>query len=308
VKSNTTHRWHQRLYLFLGGGELALILFVITALVIIPGTFEIGRSWYSSPLFKGLLGLLMLNLFLCTVQRWRRLKWPILLLHGGVIVIMAGALLTSFGYVATVNIFEGGMTNVAYRWDLEQDVPLGYDLAVDSVHREYFPIPVQVGVLRGEEKFKLFTLKTGESFDLGEYKVRVETLDLQRETLLLTVLKSGQSLGTASTSGETNLPAGFPFSFKLVAFKNPVLQKIWVNLKLFQGEKLLAQGPTRINSPFQWGGLHFYNTLIDKTPAGLPFAGIQIVNDPGRPLVFAGFILVGLGAMALFLRRLYANS
>lgn len=284
-----------------------MVLFGIITLFIIPGTFGFGRGLYFNPFFKLLLALLMLNLALCSVQRWKKLKWSVLLMHAGVLIIMAGALLTSFGYVATVNVPEGGMTEQAFRWDSEQDAGLGYRLFVDKINRDYYPIPVRVGVLRGEEKFALHTLKTGQSFDLDRYKVRVDALDLETESLSLTILMDGQTVGTATTSGEASLPAAFPFAFKLVAFQNPVLRRINVDLRLVQNEQLLAQGATAINSPFQWGGLHFYNTLIDRTPEGLPYAGIQIVNDPGRPLVFAGFVLVGLGAIALFIRRIYAN-
>jgi hypothetical protein len=160
--------------------------------------------------------------------------------------------------------------------------------------------------LRGEDKIGLFLLKTGESFTVGDYQVRVDSIDLVAETLHLTVFHGGNAIGTASTSGEAALPGGFPYAFKLVAFKNPVLRRTWVDLKLLRDSTVLAQGSTEINSPFQWGGLYFYNTLIDRTPKGEPFAGIQIVRDPGRPLVFAGFVLAGIGALALFIRRIYA--
>ena len=193
---------YERLYRFLGGPGLALILFGTITLLTIPGTFGIGRSLYSNPLFKFVLTLLMVNLLLCTVQRWKRLKWPILLLHGGVLVVMVGAFLTSLGYVATVNVFEGGHTELAYRWDRDQDMPLGFDLAVEKIHREYLPIPVKVGVLRGEEKVGLFTLKTGEIFTVGDYRVRVDSIDLQSETLLLSILQGERTLGTATTAGE----------------------------------------------------------------------------------------------------------
>ena len=299
---------YERLFRFLGGTGLALILFGTITLLTIPGTFGIGRSLYANPLFKVVLGLLMVNLLACTMQRWKRLKWPVLLLHSGVLVVMAGAFLTSQGYVATVNIFEGGRTELAYRWDQEQDMPLGFDLAVEKIHREYLPLPVKVGILRGEEKVGLFTLKTGESFNTGGYQVRVDSIDLQTETLFLTILQGERTLGTATTAGESNLPAGFPFAFKLVAFQNPILKRSWVDLKLVRDAVVLAQGSTQINSPFQWGGLYFYSTLLDRTPSGEPFAGIQIVKDPGRPVVFAGFTLAGLGAVALFLRRLYGNK
>jgi len=298
----------ERLFRFLGGTGLALTLFGAITLCAVPGTFGIGRSLYASPLFKVLLGLLMANLLVCTVQRRKRLKWPVLLLHGGVLIVLSGALLTSLGYVATVNVYEGGKTDLAYRWDQERDVPLGFDLAVEKIHREYLSVPIKVGVLRGEEKIGLFQLKTGESFAVGDFQVRVDDLDRSAKKLLLTIFQGGRIIGTASTSGETTLPGGFPYAFKLVAFKNPVLRRAWVDLKLLQDATVVAHGSTEINSPFQWGGLYFYNTLIDRTPGGESFAGIQIVRDTGRPVVFAGFLLAGVGAVALLLRRLYAKN
>lgn len=308
MKPRKSHSLSERLFRFAGGTELALLLFGVIALLTIPGTFGIGRSWYSSPLFKVLLGLLMLNLLVCTVQRWKRLKWQVVLLHAGVLVVLCGAFLTSLGYVATVNVYEGGKTELAYRWDLQKDAPLGFDLAVVKINRDYLPIPVRVGVLRGNEKVDLFTLKTGESFNIGGYQVRADSLDLRTETLFLTISQGDRTVGTASTSGEAALPGGFPYSFKLVAFKNPVLRRTWVDLKLQQEANTLSEGSTEINHPFQWRGLYFYSTLIDKTPSGEPYAGIQIVSDPGRSVVFAGFVLAGLGALALLIRRLYANS
>lgn len=307
MEPRSTQPVYERLYRFLGGTGLALILFGTITLLTIPGTFGIGRSLYSNPLFKFVLGLLMVNLLVCTMQRWKRLKWPVLLLHGGVLVVMVGAFLTSRGYVATVNIFEGGKTELAYRWDQEQDMPLGFDLVVEKIHREYLPLPVKVGVLRGEDKVGLFTLKTGESFTIDDYRIRVDSIDLQSETLLLSILQGERTLGTATTAGESSLPVGFPYAFKLVAFQNPTLRRSRVDLKLVRDAAMLAQGSTEINNPFQWGGLYFYSTLLDRTPSGEPFAGIQIVNDPGRPVVFAGFVLAGLGAVALFVRRLYGN-
>lgn len=307
MEREKSHSILTRLISFAGGTELALILFGVITLLIIPGTFGVWRSWYASPLSKALLGLLMLNLLICTVQRWKRLRWPVLLLHAGVLVVLAGAFFTSLGYVATVNVYEGGKTELAYRWDLQQDTPLGFNLAVDKINREYLPIPVRVGVLTGTEKVGLFTLKVGESFNLGDYRVRVDSLDLATETLYLTVVQGERTIGTASTKGETTLPGDFPYAFKLVAFKNPVLRRAWVDLTLAQNDTVLAKGSTEINHPFTWRGLHFYSTLIDRTPNGEPYAGIQIVYDPGRPVVFAGFLLAGAGALALFVRRFYAR-
>lgn len=294
---------------FLGGTRLAFILFGAIVLITIPGTFlDSGRSLYAGLPFKLLLAILGLNLLVCSIQRWKRLQFPVLMLHTGVLVVLSGSLLTSFGSVSTVNIYEGGKAGQVFNWDMKKDVPLGFDLVVEKIHREYRPILVQVGVLYGNDHLGPFTLKTGESFEIGDYRVQVDSLEISEQLLHLTIYQAGRVIGAVTTSEKSVMPAGFPYEFRLVAFKNPVLQRTWIDLKLLHDSALLAEGSTEINSPFQWGGMYFYNTLIDRTPNGEAFAGIQIVRDPGRAVVCAGFALAGIGALALLVQRLQASG
>ncbi|WP_204318321.1 hypothetical protein, partial [Serratia marcescens] len=46
----------------------------------------------------------------------------------------------TFGHVATVNVYEGASVDQAYRWDLERDAPLGADLTVTRINREFDPL------------------------------------------------------------------------------------------------------------------------------------------------------------------------
>ena len=292
---------------WLASTECAVVLFLAIALLAIPGTFTESRAIYSSPLFLSLLGCFGLNLVLCTVKRLKTLSRPVLIMHSGVILTLAGCIATSFGYVATVNVYEGDRTDLVYRWDKKQDVPLGAELVVKKVNREYYPIPVKVGVLRGEEKEGLFVLKTGESFDLKNYRVKVESLEFPAENLKLSVFDQGRLIGTCDTASASALPPGFPYVFKLVAYQNPSLKRLWVDLALARNSEMLAEGTSEVNSPFQWNGLYFYNTLVDRDAAGTVYAGIQIVRDPGRPYVFAGFAIMGLGAVLSFIRRFYGK-
>lgn len=298
----------QKSWRFLASTELAIALFGTICLFAIPGTFGEDRSMYSTPFFKALLVLLCLNLLLCTVRRWKSLSAPVMILHAGVILTLAGCLLTSFGYVATVNVYEGSTVNKVYRWDLHADAPLGMDLAVKRVHREYFPIPVKVGVLKNNEKNALFTLKTGEGFNLGDYRVVADSLEFPAENLKLSVFQQGRPVGSADTAGASNLPPGFPYAFRLVAFKNPSLKRMWVDLELSMDSRMIAEGISQVNSPFTWEGLCFYHVKTDHDANGMPYAGIQIVKDPGRPLVYLGFAVVGAGAVLSSLRRFYGHA
>lgn len=297
----------KKLLAWLASTECAVVLFLAIAVIAIPGTFTENRKIYSHPLFLSLLGAFGLNLLLCTLKRLKTISKPVLVLHAGVLLTLAGCIATSFGYIATVNIYEGTSVNQFYRWDKEEDVNLGFDLFLKKINTEYYPVPVKVGVLKGQNKDKLFILKTGESFEYNNYRITAESFDPTSEHLKLAVYEQGRKIGSYSTSGLSDLPPGFPYTFALVAFQNPRLKRLWVDLDLRKDSEKLAGGTSEVNGPFQWGGLYFYNTLTGKDSNGMPYAGIQIVRDPGRPLVFAGFAVMGLGAVLSFKRRIYGK-
>jgi hypothetical protein len=78
---------------------------------------------------------------------------------------------------------------------------------------------------------------------------------------------------------------------------------MWVDLSLAEKGQAVVKGTSEINAPMQWQGLSIFNTRISYDPAGRKFAGIQVVKDPGRPLVFAGMIITSLGGLFAFARR-----
>jgi cytochrome c biogenesis protein ResB len=91
----------------------------------------------------------------------------------------------------------------------------------------------------------------------------------------------------------------------LVGYKTPRLKRQWVDLMLTDSSGLVSEGTAEVNGPFQWGGLYFFNTQVELDPKGVPYAGIQIVRDPGRWLVFSGMTMVALGALMATFRRRY---
>lgn len=291
---------------YLASTELAVALLLIISLVAVPGTFSENRTIYSSPPFLLLLGLFGMNLVLCTQRRFSTISRPVLVLHGGVIITLLGFILASFGFVATVNLYEGTMVDRVYRWDRKMDVPLGAEMVLEKINWEFYPMPVKVGVLRGQNKEKLFELKTGESFDFDEYRVAVGPVEFNSENLKLSVFKKGVLIGSFNTlSGSTDLPADFPYSFKLVAFKTPKLKRQWVDLILSDMDGMVSKGTSEVNGPFKWRGLYFFNTQVERDRDGVPYAGIQIVRDPGRWLVFSGMVIVAIGAFMATFRRWY---
>lgn len=291
---------------FLASTELAIALFLVISVVAIPGTVSNNRAIYSSPLFIALLALFGLNLILCTQRRFSSISWPVLVLHSGVLVTLLGCIVASFGYVATVNVYEGTRVDQVYRWDLKADAPLGAVMELKKINFEFHPMPIRIGVLKGEAKEGLFELKTGQSFQVGGYRVEVGQVEFNSENLRLTVFQGDRPVGTFDTlPGTGTLPKEFPYSFKLVAFKTPRMKRLWVDLQLTDSSGATVSGSSEVNGPFQWNGLYFFNTQVDRDSKGVPYAGIQIVRDPGRWLVFVGMSIVALGAVLATVRRWY---
>jgi len=292
------------LYHLLGSKKVAAILLLLLCVMLIPRTFTETTDIHLSTFPSIIFGCMGLNLLLCTVQRIKVLSLPVLIMHFGALLVIAGAVISSLGFVATVNIYEGTTVDSAYRWDEKRDMPLGVDLTVKKINIEYYSVPVKVGVLRGEEKVGLFELKTGESFTLDRYRVRVDSLEMPLEYLRLSVLEGDHLLGKADTSGEGDLPLDFPYDFKLVAYKNPSLKRVWVDLKLSKDSHVIAEGSTEVNKPLTWEKSSYHTTKIEADRFGLRFAGIQITNDPGKPYVYSGFAVMGIGSSLYFLKRL----
>lgn len=286
------------IYRLLGSKKFALYLFIGLAVILIPRTLISQPDAYIDWFMHGVLGLLMVNLACCTIQRFKVLRKATLFIHIGTIITLTGGLVSAFGYVATVNIHEGSLTNTVFRWDREQDIDLGFGVRIKKIRRQFYPVPVQVGVLVQGEKAGLFTLKTGENFKWQDYTVHVDLLDPARETLNLGVTdKAGKLIGAYDTGGESSLPPGFPLEFKLVAYRDPVLRNVGAEIVLMDDQEVIVEGYTEVNDPFYWKGLKFHVTNIAVDRNGFPYVGLQIVRDPGVYFVYLGFLVICLGCL-----------
>lgn len=289
----------------LSAPELTLLLIGLLIAVIIPGTFGESRTLYRHPLFIALVAVFAVHLLSCTISRWRTLARSTVTIHTGVLTCLVAGLFSSFGYVATVNIYEGGSADAAYRWDLEQDAPLDVRVTLRRINREYYPVPLRVGILKNGGKYALIETRNGAVFEIDDLSVQVLLLDVAHESLELKVSRQGKVVGTCDSNGNGDLPTGFPYQFKLVGFQNPVLKRIWLDLSLASNGRTMATGSAEVNHPLSWRGLTFHHVQVDQDKAGAPYAGLQIVRDPGRPLAFTGFTIIAIGALGAMIRRLH---
>ncbi len=300
---NSSEKGLKKIYSFLASKGLTISLLAVLSLFLAITTAPAGDAagvWY---VIRILLVLMVINLSLCTLKRLKRLSRSVLIIHIGVILTFIGGGISSYGYVATVNIYEGSSVDKVFRWDIEQEASLGVDIMVEKLHEEYYPVPVKVGVMKDGEKHELFLLNTGESFELDPYTVMVESIDIYKKTLKLSVYDKVLYLGSAETNGNSDLPYEFPFEFKLVAFIDPIIKKTSVDLKLLDGAGVVTEGFTKVNSPLNWEGLNFYHTATNADDNGNPYIGLQITRDPGLYYVYAGFSIISFGAFLYFIRK-----
>ncbi|GAB4343593.1 MAG: ResB-like family cytochrome C biogenesis protein [Desulfobulbaceae bacterium] len=286
-----------RFFLRAGSPKTVVTLFLVLVPLLVPSTL-LPAEKAGAFLLPGKLVLLCIGLSLavCTWQRWQSLHGSTLVIHVGVMIVLVGSAAGIFGFVATVNIYEGDSAGRIYRWDAGSEIDPGFALRVDAIRMDYFPAPLRIGVLRNGKKAELVETRTGESFSVDRYSVQVERLDPVRRTVLLQVMNSqGEVVGLRETPGRNGLPEEFPLDFRLVAFKDPTLRRMWVELALLRGKKVLARGTSEVNHPLKWEGMRFFLTRVAADEEGRLYAGIQISRDPGLPLVYAGFAILCSG-------------
>lgn len=283
--------------------QLILGLFALIICLLIPSTFLPGFAPLILQSVKIILAIIGFNLVVCTLRKLKTLRRSTLVIHFGSIVILTGGLVSTFGFVATVNIYEGSSADTVYRWDIKQDVQLDFAVRISAINMDYYPVPVKVGVLKNGAKADLVVTTTENSFVFEQYRVRVLNLDPVAEVVQLSVeTLPGEQLGTLFTSGQKNVPPDFPLEFKLVAFQKPYVKRMWVELELVQNGQVLAEGTSEVNNPLKWQGIQFFLTQLSTDEAGRPYAGIQISKDPGLPYVYTGFFILFLGLL-LALKR-----
>jgi ResB-like family len=67
---------------------------------------------------------------------------------------------------------------------------------------------------------------------------------------------------------------------------------------IIKGGKEIIARDIRVNEPLNFGGYTFFQSTYDT--GEFKWSGLQVVNDPGVPVVYTGFILLIAGLMIIF--------
>ncbi|MFC1496887.1 cytochrome c biogenesis protein ResB [Verrucomicrobiota bacterium] len=69
-------------------------------------------------------------------------------------------------------------------------------------------------------------------------------------------------------------------------------------LQIFEGETVVKEKTIEVNSPLSWKGYTLYQANF--RPSDLSWTALQVVYDPGVPVVYSGFIFMIVGLIMVF--------
>lgn len=178
-------------------------------------------------------------------------------------------------------------------------------------------LPIRIGVEQAFDEFKITILKYVPDFivDMQTHEIASRSNEPRNPAILVAVsgtayqnhrwlfakfpdfvmhTKDGQASGSsplqmvyqnhAATQPRT-MPAGPIKSFKST-------------LKLVEGESVVGERIVEVNRPFRYQGYTFYQSGYN--PDDLSYTSLQVVRDPGVPVVYAGFSLMIVGLFIVF--------
>ena len=328
--------------------KLALTLMLLCALVAVPGTLvpadqaqqlyraafgprflAVARAiglldTYRSPPFVTLVGLLAVNVALCS---WRRLRvrrahtarrgllliCSDLVLHASVICILAGGVGKAiWGFTGTQYLFVGVETATVYDWSSRADVPLGFGLLARERVEEFYPFQLKVGIKDAAgRKIALLDLAEGRPAELPGGAMRVSLLgyDAEAGSAQLAADSGGRRV-LASLSvreGSPAVPLG-DYSAAPVAYRRE-LKGVRTRIAVLDGGREVKEEWLTTNDRLAYRETSVFQTGWGRDEFGNLYVGIQVSRDPAAPLFWAGCILFTLSsAMFLFLRQRRGRS
>ncbi|QHI70647.1 cytochrome c biogenesis protein ResB [Tichowtungia aerotolerans] len=268
--------------------RFGIVIFCAVILLLLAGVLPVGngmsaRAVYYSPLMILLLALLS---GLCVRCCFKRRPLGFILVHFGVVIILAGAFV---GYVAgTKGSLQLSLQSPRPQGRLvTQDgatVDFGFDVAAEDfevwfyppVYTLYRPLPPEE-ILPGQMPFE----KIGELNPKGRERLQVGDVQLPVSTLR----KNGEWV-------ERYRFADGSFLFR----GSPTPSYYGVTL-LIDGEKI----PVSINHPADHHGWRFY--LVSYDQRARRYVQLSARRDPGRGSVIAGIWIVMIGTFVLCFRK-----
>jgi len=275
---------------------------------------------FGSRAFVILLGLLFLNILFgaaVSVRRGLRKPWlPIIRL--GALLVLAGAFLGKYaGNRGGARLYEGQQIGEFAERDGGLLAP-GFSLRLDRFSVERYPgeklelgisapggnslaaYPVTIGRWTGPEGMRVLPVRYLPDFKMsGSGEIASKSRDPNNPALEIEVMAGGErERGWVFARFPHFPPIGLSRTLRggrIVFFDrgSERIKSYSSRVAVLEGGREAASGTVEVNRPLKFGGYRIYQSSYD--PVGWQWSGLEIVRDPGLPLVYCGYILLALG-------------
>ena len=305
---------------FLGSMRLALWLLCLIIAISFAGAVApediqpvIFYSWW----FLAVLGAFALNLAVCLFFRLlsRHTRLGSKICHASILLILAGALLSFYAGQRGRLELTRGEESTAFVGE-RGSVPLGFAVRLDDFSVEWYaPQYFKLGVAVADGKLKKkFDAVPGREYALGGYSFVIKgyypdfALDEQNRPVNLSdkALNPALLLLLRTPAGDErrwvfarhpDISMSGDDQVRIVLLQKPMVKEFRSRLRFSDGKRIFS-GDATVNGPVSFGGYTFYQSGYDEEKPD--WTSLEVVRDPGVPLVFTGFVLLNLGIIMIY--------
>ncbi len=259
--------------------------------------------------------------------------------HISILIILLGALIgILFGQKDYLKISKGQeASSFIYR---DREIPLGFSIRLnDFIYNENIDSKERLLVYQGAKPEKGIcdmgpgpavkqskvllaevSVNMGLEQSIGNtgYKIRAIRYvpDFVMDTLTKVVLNRSSEPNNPALEVELKDPKGriksswlfarFPqihqelaSDFQIIYNWAPRRPKDFISkVTILRGGKEILSSDIQVNAPLNFSGYNFFQSSYDSQD--LSWTGLQVVKDPGVPVIYAGFILLIVGLVMIF--------
>ncbi|GAB4029934.1 MAG: hypothetical protein Fur0012_05050 [Elusimicrobiota bacterium] len=286
----------------------AALASAISVFLIYDTVFNKGESVVRSPVFVALAIGLFINILSCVISRISgKTRFPVYfyLVHWGILIIIAGFVLSSFyAFQGDILLLKGQESNIAQGVDGVYKLP--FRIRLDSFSIEYYLTPEPEIYVSGDKN--PFPVVSGKSISVGNKLCRIEkflpdfVLNEKNEAFSRTAFFNNPAVRISCVSGKKTESywifasigghgGASPFLLKI---KNGEVKNfISAFTILYRGKEY--RGATSVNSPFSFEGYKIYQTSYEPSMGEASL--LTVKKDKWVWLVLFGFAVLAAGAV-----------
>ena len=312
---------------FIGSVRVALALFVVIIVVsfigaVLPEKYQPGI--YYSRWFIFILGLFCFNLLVCSFSRivFNRKRFYSTVTHISVLMIMAGALISFIASERGAIEFEEGQSQDSFISDKGRGVSLGFKVLLEDFSLKWYsPENYKIRLLVVDKNirksysamqdkecnipgtgYSFSVIKYFPDFAMDENHNPVNNSELPNNPAVLIKINSDKSSEERWVfTVHPKMSFGKDQNIKFIFDWKPIIKEFASTVRFIDADKEKLS-VIKVNHPAQYKGYSFYQTGYDKDKPG--WTALEVVKDPGVPIVFAGFVFLNIGIIAIYLQRL----